>query len=561
MMTTPVRIELPLTTLVLAVAGLYLLLAVTVLLWLSPTVPFADTWRFDAQLLQAPFPQGILMVDNGHAQVPSRLLRWLELNFWHGSAWPTILAGLLALLASIALWCSCAPQAGARRSAHALHNPQTMVYAAWCLTGITGLCWLGASRTLAHGNEAWHSYLIIACLFLALRLVSRQGKARLATALACAVLASLTFGTGAAVFVAIAMALLLRRAGWRTLLATTLTAAGTAIIYLLLPKGASGTGVLSFAPLVQIEQIARWLASPWLFATWPLTDTSLLPQLPGVIRVMAAPLAHLSTEFFGPARSATWPQLGFGMAGIALLLASTARAAWQRQRTTPAETLALATSWFALACGVLVVLARSDYFQQLPAQLYAPRYVVWVALFWAGLLGTVVCRLAGRGRQLTALFLVLAVALTLLPSSSWMTLLAAHRNQLATHEAMALRLGILDGDAAHGDNPVEAMRQARALLKQAQVAIFAPDSGPNYGQHWPASARTLPLEGVERRPLHNLLPYPASHVRFTLADDSDEPLLLLDEHRRVSGIAWHKQGEQWHGVLRGSPAVLQAVSP
>lgn len=547
-------------------AGLYALLAAWAVLWLSPRVPYADTWRFDAQLLSHPFPHSIFEVDNGHAQLPSRLLRWLELTFWHGNQWPTIVAGLLLLAVCVWLWVSL-PWHDTQRILPQRTLPQHgLVAGAWLLAGVTGLCWLGSSRTLAHGNEAIHSYLVIACLFGAVRLVSRPGRWRLAWALSLAALATFTFGTGAAVFAAIMITLLLRKARWGSVLATVVAAALAGVCYLCLPAATHASGAASgimgigLDPARQIPQLARWLAAPWLLAGGPLVDAGLLDQLPGALRALAAPLARLSTGLFGPAETAVWPELGFGLLGVAWLVWLSWLARFRPVRQPRAEWLALATAWFVLVCAVLVVVARSDYFLQYPRQIYAPRYAVWYTLFWCGLLGATIWRLHAGGRTVVAVFLAFAVALVLLPSSAWMGMRAAHMSRIAARDALGVRFGIIDRHANHGENQVGEMARARPLLRQARVSIFAPAAGPLPGASLDRQIRVTRIVKPTWRPVDNVLPTPAARVRFTLADPRASRLLLLDGARHVIGAARRGKGrDQWQGRVRGRPASLYSA--
>ncbi len=533
----------------------YTVLAAAAMLWLSPRVPYADTWNFDTQLLANPFPTNVLMVDNGHAQILPRLLRWLELTLWHGNQWPTIVAGMLLLGMCVFLWSSAHP----RRMKPGNRDDDRLIHAAWVLTGTVGLCWLGNGRTLAHGNEAIHSYLIIACLLLALRFAARPGKLRLAAALALAVLASLTFGTGAAVFAAIMVTLILRHARWPALLATIGTAALAAGLYLMLPKAIGGTGVMALHPALQMTQLARWLGSPWLVAGGPFVDASLVTRLPAPLQPLAAPLADLSTMLFGPAALAVWPEFGLGLCGIALLAILT----WQRWRREQApdspETLALGCAWFALTCGVLVVLARSNAFVQLPDQIYATRYAVWYTLFWCGLLGALLCRLHAAGRSHTALALAVITAIGLLPATGWNGYRAQHMSRIAARDALALRVGVIDRNGDHGENWIQIMRRARPWLLEAETSIFAPSQGPLPGSKLNSAIPARPVHALAWQAVDNALGGGGARIRFSLDYPGANRLLLIDAGQRVIGEARRASGKQrWQGWAMG-PAAPQHV--
>lgn len=552
----------PVIILCLVLAATYAMLAAWAVLWLSPRVPYADTWHFDAQLLTHAFPHGVLMVDNGHAQLPSRLLRWLELTLWHGNLWPTILAGLAFLVTALLLWVTLPHERSAAHHRGARDSGYRLAFTGWVLTGVVGLCWLGSARTLAHGNEAIHSYLVITCLFGAVRLASLPGRRRLGAALLLALLATFTFGTGAAVFAAVLVTVVLRRGDWRGIAATLVAATVAGSLYLLLPHGASGTRVLDIQPWLQLQQMARWLASPWLLAGGPLVDASLLSHLPPALRLLATPFAQLSTSWFGPARTAVWPELGLGLLGLVWLLWLTWLARFRPLSRPRCELLALATAWFATVCAALVVLARSDYFLQFPSQIYASRYAVWYTLFWCGLLGATLWRLHAWGRSRTALFVPLALALLLLPSSVWTGMRAAHMSRIAATDALGVRFGIIARHGGHGENWIDVMARARPLLRQARVAMFAPGAGPLAGTTLDPDTAVTALHDVRWQPLDNALPGPAAHVQFRFHVGDVSRLLLLDRERRIIGVA-HPTGEdsRWRGRVHGARQPLLVTVP
>ena len=545
----------------LAVAALYALVAATAMLSLSPRVPYADTWHFDTQLLSHPFPGNVLMVDNGHAQIIPRLLRWLELTQWHGNQWPTIIAGMLCLAAALLMWITtrATPDGPAESAARADYR---LTRAAWLLTGVVGLCWLGNGRTLAHGNEAIHSYLIIACMLGAVRLAIKPGRTRMAAALALALLAALTFGTGAAAFVAIAVVLILRRANWRALLATLGVALLAAALYLLLPSAASGTRVIALHPVLQLSQLARWLGSPWLLAGGPLVDASVVNKLPAATRPLAAPFAHVSTALFGPARTAVWPELGLGLAGI-LVLAWLSWQCWRRTgRQNPVELLALGCAWFALGCGMLVVLARTDYFLQHPDQIYASRYAVWYTLFWCGLLGAALWRLHAAGRSGSALALALTVAIGLLPGTGWNAVRAIHMSRIAVRDALGVRVGVIDQAGDHGENRIGVMRRARPLLLAARTSIFTPTRGPLVGSQLDPETPVRSLHDVSWRAVANALEPAAARIGFSMENSNQNHLLLVNARNRIIGEARRAPGQnRWQGWVIGpsAPKRVQGV--
>lgn len=546
-------------------AGLYLSVAIAGMVWLAPGVPYADPWRFYARLLDTPWPANVLAVDNGHAEILPNLVRWLDLTQFHGSQWLQILTGLVWFVLCLWLWVTHAPDH--REATNGAAAADTLSRAAWALTGVIGLAWFGSGRTLTHANESVHAYLLLACLFGAIRLADAGDGRRLAAALLLGLIATLTFGTGIAVFAALWLVLWLRRAGMRALASCAVAALVSVIIYYLLPRAHGGaSGGMALEPWAQAGAWLRWLGAPYLYAAGPLVDTTLLERLPPALHAVFGPMARLSEQAFGPARTAVWPERGLGLVGL-LLLGGYTWNAWRRaDRCTPREHLALATGWFAAACGLLVVLARVDYFRDHPTQIYSNRYLVWSALFWAALLAQSALRLHAGGHRRTAGALPLLVALILLPSTLWMWLPARHMQQLARYDAIGVAVGAIDRQAPHGENVVAEMVRARPILKAHHTSIFAWPASRLLGHRVDTDARPLPLSQLTVTALDNAFGTPAARVTFRAgATTTASRAVLVDHDGTAVGIAT-RQGSDgiWSGVATGTPARwrgLHAVVP
>src|SRR3954470_24556728 len=85
------RVASPLLFAVLATAATYhLLLTTFTLLWSSLHYPFMDQFRANMRYMTLPFPDSILVLENGHRPILSGLVRVLELRLFVG--WPVLQA-------------------------------------------------------------------------------------------------------------------------------------------------------------------------------------------------------------------------------------------------------------------------------------------------------------------------------------------------------------------------------------------------------------------------------------------------------------------------------------
>ena len=298
-----------------ATSLVYIACVLAAMLVLSPRVPYADMWRFLHRLAVQPFPGSIVAVDNGHREVLPNALRYLELQLLGASQHLQIIVGIMLLLATLAWWWR-----ALGRSSLLL---ETRAPAFLCV--VLGLCWLGNFRSLVHGNESVHAYLVT--LFLAIGIgalaqptlgkSSALRKGLLAGA--CGLLATLSFGSGICSFAAFFVVLALVRAPARQWLPV--------LLFLLVSAAASGaTGnALQFSPILQAEILLRWVSAPWIYATWPLLDADIALRLPGPLQSLVLPIGRAVSDAFSPAMTARWPHLSIGIAAMAWLLHTTWR--------------------------------------------------------------------------------------------------------------------------------------------------------------------------------------------------------------------------------------------
>jgi hypothetical protein len=526
-----------------AAASVYLACALAAMLLLSPRVPYADVWRFLHRLVEQPFPGSILAVDNGHREVLPNALRYLELRVFDASQHFQIAVGIMLLLATLGWWW----RALGRSSLPAA----TRAPAFLCV--LLGLCWLGNFRSLVHGNESVHAYLVTLFFGIGIWSLARPAADE-ASALrkgllagVCGLMATLSFGSGISSFAAFLVVLALMRAPARQWLPVLLLLVVSAAV-----SGGSGSA-LTISPIRQSEILLRWISAPWIYASWPLLDADIASRLPGPLRSMFSPVASAVTNAAGPAMTARWPHLPLGAAGLAWLVHTTWRCA-RRNDCAPAVA-GVALAWFALAVGGVIALARLAYFGDFPGQVLAPRYLVWSSLFWAGL-GCATVVLASRPGR--ASLVVVAVAIALLPSQAWMWKLATGIRAVAEPAAAAAAVGIVDPAFAGGENVPHEIAAAIPSLRTADAGMFAWEETRWIGRA--VDARAVAFVGVEAisqtvvgdpaapgaRRLQMRLPASESGERFLLvdADGVVRGLAIRDRRHPRQAVGWTKDGGQ-----------------
>lgn len=507
---------------------------------LAPKVPYADAWRFLGNFLQQDFPRDILAPDNGHHELLANAVRVLELRWFAAGQWLQIAVGMILLATTlIMVWRSIRPLADARSRAAAM------------LMAVLGLFWLGNVRALGHGHETVHAYSVTLLLMCGLLVLAAQGEPASATrralaAAACAMAAAFSFGSGIACFAAFIAVLAMRRAPWRQ---WAVLIAGMLATLMLLRLGGSRTA-LELAPLQQLIHLLRWLAGPFLYASWPLFDPALATQIPvAAVRGPVEAGAQAYVSMAGPMMLARWPHVLIGACGLAWL----AFASWRaRLQPSMAVLTGLGLAWFACAVGAMIALVRLDYLHTHPEQLLAARYVVWSSLFWAGL-GIATIARARNSRR--ALAVVIAVAVLLLPSEYWMSKLGARMAWAAEQGALAAAVGVVDPDLPLGETVPDELTAALPPLRSVRAAVFAWPETLWLGRRVPEDAATLPVSGIEAEAVGNRLGADGRRVRFTLASSPSRRLLLVDGDGVVRGLAMRdsaSDGPQWIGSMRGT---------
>lgn len=520
-----------------AVAGLAAMFA------LSPKVLYADPWRFIAHFLTTPWPWNVLEADNGHRELFPNLVRVLELDWLHANQWLQITVGaaLAGATGAMLAWGIRREPAGAVAKAAAL------------FFAVAGIFWLGNERSLAHGNESVHAYLVTLCLTLGCWLLSDRSAdvspKRLAMVVLLGVVGTFSFGSGIACFAGYVMVLLLRRAPWSSVGAVAAGAIMAAALHLSL--GSTGLGNAGGGPSFQlIPQLLRWLSAPFVYAAWPLLDSNVAAQIPVAgVRDAFLFLARGFEGLFGPAQTAVWPNALLGIGGAFWLLQSS-HATWRRPQALRMEQAALGMAWFALTVGVLVCVSRAGYFVQHPQQVLAPRYVPWSSLFWSGLAMTTVLRWRPSKAVYCAVWALLAAVL-LAPSQAWMAMLAYRTQSLAELNAVGAAVGVIDENAELGENVASEIAAALPLLRRSGTAMFAWPETRAMGQSLPVDAQAIGVENLQLAPVANRLGSLGYAVAFELETSACPRLVLVGEAGKVVGMAVRSgPGMRWQGWAR-----------
>jgi hypothetical protein len=511
-------------------------------MWLAPRVPYADAWRFLAHFLQAPFPQDILAPDNGHHEVLPNAVRVLELHLFSAQQWLQVLAGIMLVLATVGmLW------RGIRAFAH------TDARIAALLAAVLGLFWLGNIRALAHGNESVHAYCVTLFLMLGVHTLSRPPAAagaiqNVVIAAACGLAAAFSFGSGIACFLAYAVVLAVQRGSWRQ---WNVLIGGLLLTLLLLRWDAGNSVGIRIAPLQQCELLLRWLAGPFVYASWPLLDPAAATQIPlAAVRTPMHALAQAYETLYGPVMLARWPHVVIGLAGL-VWLGAAGWHAWRSRASAASPGIGMAC--FAVAVGAMIVLVRFDYFVAQPMQLLAPRYVVWSSLFWAGLALASIAQTRRPGR---ALVLTIVVAFALLPSQFWMAKLGNRMRTVAEQTALAAATGVVQPDLPLGETEPGELATALPIMHDARAGMFAWPQAKWLGRR-PAQGQLVLLEArdVQVATVDNRLGAPGRRVGFTLAEaPPDQRVLLLDHDGVVRGMAMRDRDARWLGWMQGTAA-------
>lgn len=533
-----------------ALAGaVYLLTALLLIATTAWPQPTLDQFRLYPLYLELPFPENVLQRENGHRPIIPGLIRVLEIHGFGANQMLQIVFGALCALATAlcAAWV-------------ALREPSLGRTARWAgaMLAVMAVFWLANARMLLHGNELVHAYLLTLSVVLgALCVWAARGRPWpwMAWASLCGVVATFCFGPGLALFPALALAAWCVGVPWRAALLPLLVCLVCALLYLfVLPGDGEVRDSLVFSLRDTPLLAARWIASPWVngwlgYADPPLHHWS-LDSLAARNWSILAHSANWAQSISGLEAKGGFAAL-FGMAGFAVLAATLLRALRDRRALSRLDTLALVLMLFGAATALLIALARHDYFQAYPGQIFADRYLVWPCLFWLG----VVFALLGWAEPRRGLRAALLVAVAALPVLAWPTHamwvgwgVTVYRNNQAS--GVAVRSDVFDAQVlVREDSSVTLQEKLRslALFRERGLAMFATPGADWLGQPLPVVPQTdaeIRITPRSRRAVEDLREGErhGGRIEGVVREGMDRiprdsVLVVLDGEGRVAGFA------------------------
>lgn len=426
----------------------------------SWTTLFSDQWRIYDTYFSVPFPESLLVSQNGHHPVFPGLLFFADIHMAGANNYLINTLGIALALALCIWWTS-----------EILKDQELDPLMRLAATGPVWLAtfWLGNARVLIHGNESLHVYPVL----LALIAIATSASSKSQTSdgaffrgwwivIIAGLVATFSFGFGIIVWVVAAfLEWMVSRNVRRTfsLIAIMLAVLG---LYLFGLPGSGSAMSITLAPLRILADSATWLGAPLVSALKPFANTSDY------------------VDFF-PAAAILG---GFGLVATAIL---SLRRMWTTRVSSRLEAMAVATVLFGAGCSFLVALARGEYFAQFPGQVAAPRYIPWSSAFWAALLilgGLSIQRRNGGSPRLRILWVGVCAAIpfVLLPSQEGAN--AEYKKVQSRGTALGLLVGARDDLAVqqHLFPRPEVVYRVSQKLERRGLSVFSITGAPLLGR-------------------------------------------------------------------------------
>jgi hypothetical protein len=456
-----------------------------------------DFWRVYEICLNHSWLESALLKFNGHSLFFPSFVWLADLRFFHGDQAFVFFASLAFLIIStwllvVAVW------------RDRTLDLTTRLLAA--LTLVVGNFWVGrAAITTSGGFNCMNSLVMIGVAAAFLLLPKMRANAwHIGLLIVCAgFLSSFSFGTGLAIWPCLFVLAYYLRLSWRCFVLIAVSAIIVTFLYYSLPphetqnlvfSNAHETGIVSLTGLIDY---CKLIGTPVFYA---VTAWQGVQQTPEVIET--------SGWLF-------WS----GIAGLAIgALATVARLFRKPSKDCDLELIGLGLIQFNLGALFLIVAGRVTYFQRLPAEIAAPRYIFWSSLFWTGLI-LVAIHHASRRRLLRWPIAILVLAL---PGATW----AFHRDEglhwryarmLSEQGATALINNVIDPDRLLFPDP------SQIILLAPQLRAHRLDMFAQGFQDWVG----LPLSSLPARRTDKYAFHATAHVESITDAGSKKPVVRI----------------------------------
>jgi len=412
----------------------------------SVSVIYSDLWRIFQRCLTLSWLRFALPRWNDHPCFFPNLLGIIDLHFFHGKQAPFILLGIVLTIATtlillVLIWRD-----------KAVGNTSRMLAA---LIVVMSNFWLGRDSTTAIGFFNCFSYLVLCPLAVAflwlpkLRSDSPHFWGAAVAVLIGGFVASLSYGTGLAVWPALLLLAWAARLGTRSLVVLLIYSIIAVILMYMLPSPPDQT----FYSVRQLVEAAA--AAPVSMLSW-------------LCRLIGSPVAYVIAGWVSqqsPSLIAeSWIPLWIGVAGLVLAIVAVASSVIKRnigQNCLKFTGFALIT--FALFAMIIIIIGRAPSFRDTPSEANAPRYFFWSTLFWGGFLLLMLER-GAKTRYLRWPIFVIVLAIPILAWPSHFSSAVADRFVRVNCEVAATSL--IDG--------VRDVKQLSFLAEPEQIDALVP---------------------------------------------------------------------------------------
>jgi hypothetical protein len=442
-------------TALVALSIYHLALTASTVLAYSLRYPFMDQFRLNLRYLTVPFPESVLLLENGHRPILPGLVRVAELDWFGGTQMLQALTSWSAAAVLIAMLL----RAGLRD----LRGNAMLAASGVCATCAI-LLWNANARMFIHAYEAMHvfyvTFFVVAAIHCAIRASATSAwKWWIGSTSAC-VAAAFSFGVGIASFVAVALVAVLNRCGRLSLLFIALSALATFLIYyMVLPGAESVRGVISGSSF----QAVIFFALARVGAVFAELLRLFVPSLP--LQSAVAAFA--------------------GAAGIVFTSALSIRQWSRRIPFHDTELYGLGLAIFGVVANILIAVSRSGYFFEHPGQPFADRYLFWSCVTWFGMYIYWLPRLvrARRSAQLAGVAAIIAFSLAALPSARWANEWSSDVYRLSTIAGIAMELGIRNDAQVNEISDSDPVTTYRAVdeMRSRDLGMFADVSNMHVG--------------------------------------------------------------------------------